>query len=50
MTLIYNVCVGSGVALLSVGAGAQFGWPAGLIAAGALLIGLSVLTLRMAAR
>lgn len=50
MTLIYNVCVGSGVVMLSVGAGAQFGWPVGLIAAGALLIVLSVLTLRLAVR
>lgn len=47
---LYNVTVGSGVALLSVGAGAQCGWPVGLIVAGAMLIGLSVFTLRMVVR
>jgi len=48
--IIYNSSVGVGVVLTSVGAGAQFGWPVGLIVAGAMLIGLSVYTLRVLVR
>jgi hypothetical protein len=48
--VVYNATVGVGVVLASVGAGAQFGWPVGLIVAGAMLIGLSVYTLRVLVR
>lgn len=48
--VVYNATVGVGVVLTSVGAGAQFGWPSGLMTAGALLIGLSVFMLRLVVR
>lgn len=43
---VYNASIGGGVALMSIGAGAQFGWPVGLMTAGALVISLAIVTLR----
>lgn len=48
--IIYNSAVAAGVALTSVGAGVQWGWPVGLMVAGALIIALSLATLRMLVR
>lgn len=45
---IYNATIGAGVASLSVGAGAQFGWPVGLMVAGGLVLLLTLAMLRMA--
>ena len=44
---VYNASVGAGVAMVAVGAGAQWGWPVGLITAGALVLVLTVNMLRM---
>lgn len=46
---VYNASVGAGVALVAIGAGAEWGWPIGMIAAGALVLGMTLLTLRMVA-
>ncbi len=48
--LSYNLSVGAGVALSAVGAGAQWGWPVGLLAAGLLVIALSLVALAMVSR
>lgn len=44
--LIFNATNAAGVALASVGAGAQWGWPVGLMVAGGLVLALSVVMLR----
>lgn len=44
---IYNVSMGAGVASVGVGVGAQWGWPFGLMAVGALVLCLTVFTVRM---
>ena len=48
--MTYNVSVGVGVGLAAVGAGAQWGGPIGLVAAGLLVIALSVVALVLAVR
>lgn len=45
--VVYNTSIAAGVALSSIGAGAQFGWPVGLMVAGVLVLGVSALMLRM---
>ena len=48
--IVYNATVGLGVVLVSIGAGAQFGWLVGLMVVGGLIIALSLATLRMLVR
>ena len=38
----YNACIAGGVSLISVGAGSRWGWEIGAIAAGVLLITLTI--------
>lgn len=47
---IYNASIGCGVAAIGVGAGAQWGWPVGLMAAGVLVVSLAVFALRIGVR
>lgn len=44
---IYNATVAVGTTMVGVGCGAAFGWPAGLIASGAIMLGLAVSMLRV---
>ncbi len=46
----YNLVTAGGVVLASVGCGMQWGWPVSLIVAGALIVALSLATLRMLVR
>ena len=48
--ILYNSAVAAGVALTSVGAGVEWGWPIGMIVAGVLIIALSLATLSMLVR
>lgn len=43
----YNASIAAGVSSAAIGAGAQWGWPMGLMVAGALVLALAVSTLRM---
>lgn len=45
--VVYNTSIGSGVAMVAIGAGAQWGWPVGLMTAGALVLALTINMLRM---
>lgn len=45
--LIFNATNAAGVALVSIGAGVQWGWPVGLMVSGGLVLALSLLMLRM---
>jgi hypothetical protein len=47
--LAYNVSVAAGVLMVGIGAGAQWGWPVGLMAAGLLIVALSVVAARLMA-
>lgn len=47
--LSYNLSVGAGVALSAVGAGAQWGWPVGALAAGLLVCALTLASLYLLA-
>ncbi len=40
---VYNATVAAGTAMVGVGAGAAFGWPFGLMAAGAMMVALAVI-------
>lgn len=44
---IYNASVALGVLMLAIGAGAQWGWPVGMMVSGALVLGLTAYTLRI---
>lgn len=46
----YNISIGVGVALSAIGAGAQWGWPAGVMAAGLLVLLMTMLGVSMLAR
>lgn len=46
----YNVSIAIGLGLTAGGAGAQWGWPIGMLAAGLLVLALTLVTLRMAGR
>lgn len=48
--IVYNASIASGIVLASIGAGAQFGWPWGLMVAGSSMVVLSLATLRMLVR
>lgn len=48
--IAYNLSSGAGVALAAIGAGAQWGWPVGLLVAGLLAVALSALVLVLAVR
>lgn len=43
---VYNATVGAATAMIGVGTGAEFGWPLGLVAAGAVMLVLSARMLR----
>ena len=43
----YNLSIGAGSAMAAIGAGAQWGWPVGLMAAGLLVIALTLVALRL---
>ena len=45
--LIINATHAAGVALVAVGAGAQWGWPVGLMVGGGLVLALSLVMLRV---
>jgi hypothetical protein len=45
--LSYNLSIAAGVGLTAIGAGAQWGWPVGALAAGLLVIALSLVALRL---
>jgi len=38
----YNLSIGAGVACVGIGAGAQWGWPVGLMAVGGLVVALTL--------
>jgi len=44
---VYNASVAAGVVCASVGAGAQWGWPVGLMVAGGLVLVLSFAATRV---
>lgn len=48
--LTYNLSIGAGLGLVAVGTGAQWGWPVGMLAAGLLIVALSVVSLVLAVR
>jgi hypothetical protein len=48
--LAYNVSILGGVTTAACGAGLQWGWPVGMLAAGLLIVALSVVSLVLAVR
>lgn len=47
--LTYNLSLGVGVSMVAIGAGAQWGWPVGALAAGLLVCALTLASLYLLA-